>query len=60
MKLYGVKASRALRSIWAAEETGVEYEHIPTHFFTGTKTPDYLAVQHAVSPRRPAPPHSAR
>ena len=30
MKLYGTSGSRALRSIWAAEETGVDYELVPT------------------------------
>ena len=44
MKLYGISSSRALRSIWAAEECGVDYEHEPTHFFTDTKTPEYLAL----------------
>lgn len=44
MKLYGIPASRALRSIWAAEEVGVQYEHIPTHFLNDSKTPEYLAV----------------
>ena len=42
--LYGVSGSRALRSIWAIEEVGVEYEHVPTHFSEEAKTPDYLAI----------------
>jgi glutathione S-transferase len=42
--LYGTSASRAIRSIWAIEETGIEYEHIPAHFFKDTKTPEYLAI----------------
>jgi len=42
--LYGVSSSRAIRSIWAIEEVGVEYEHVPTHFFKDSKKPDYLAV----------------
>ena len=42
--LYGVSGSRALRSIWAIEETGIEYEHVPTHFFKDSKTPEYLAI----------------
>ena len=26
--IYGVSASRAIRSLWAIEETGVAYEHV--------------------------------
>ena len=44
MKLYGVPGSRALRSIWAAEETGVDYEFVSTHFIEDSKKPDYLAL----------------
>ena len=42
--LYGVSGSRAIRSIWAAEEVGIDFEHVPTHFFEDSKTPEYLAV----------------
>ncbi len=44
MKLYGIAGSRAMRSLWAAEEVGVEYEHVPTHFIGDSKKPDYLAI----------------
>ena len=44
MKLYGIPASRAIRSIWAAEEVGVDYEHVPTHFLGDSKKPDYLQI----------------
>ncbi len=44
MKLYGTPVSRALRSIWAAEEVGVDYELIPTSYLEESKTPDYLAI----------------
>ncbi len=44
MKLYGTPGSRALRSIWAAEEVGVDYELIPTSFLEESKTPAYLAI----------------
>jgi glutathione S-transferase len=44
MKLYGTKTSRAMRSIWAAEEVGVDYEWIPTSFLKESKTPEYLAL----------------
>ncbi|MFT6434771.1 MAG: glutathione S-transferase [Candidatus Azotimanducaceae bacterium] len=43
-KLYGISGSRALRSIWAIEEVGIEYEHIPTNFLEDSKSDDYLAV----------------
>jgi len=44
MKLYGITGSRALRSIWAAEEVGADYELVPTHFVGDSKKPDYLAL----------------
>jgi glutathione S-transferase len=43
-KLYGISGSRAIRSIWAAEEVGLEYEHVPTHFASDAKSDEYLAV----------------
>jgi glutathione S-transferase len=42
--LYGTSKSRALRSLWAIEETGIDYTHVPTHFMNDSKTPEYLAV----------------
>ncbi|MFK7916046.1 MAG: glutathione S-transferase family protein [Pseudomonadales bacterium] len=42
--LYGVSGSRAIRSIWAMEETGIDYDHVATHFFEDSKTDDFLAV----------------
>lgn len=42
--LYGVSSSRAIRSIWAAEEVGLNYDHVPTHFAKDAKTEEYLAV----------------
>ena len=44
MKLYGIPGSRALRSIWAAEEVGVDYELVKTSFAADSKQPDYLAI----------------
>ena len=44
IKLYGMAGSRAFRSIWAAEELGLEYEHVGTSFQADSKTPEYLAV----------------
>ena len=42
--IYGVSGSRAIRSIWAIEEVGIEYTHVATHFFNDSKTNDYLAI----------------
>ncbi len=42
--LYGISASRAFRSIWAAEEIGLDYEHVNTSFQGDAQAPDYLAV----------------
>jgi len=44
IKLYGIRQSRALRSLWALEELGVPYEHVPTNFATDAKKPEYLAI----------------
>ncbi len=45
IKLYGVAASRAHRSLWMLEELGIEYEHVKTDFATGeTRKPDYLEI----------------
>ena len=44
IKLHGIPGSRALRSIWAIEEVGVDYELTPTHFIGDSKKPDYLAI----------------
>ena len=43
-KLYGIAGSRAIRSLWAIEETGVDYEHVPVGFGEDSKTVEYLAV----------------
>ena len=43
-KLYGISSSRALRSLWAIEEVGIDYEHIPTSFRGDSKQPEYLAI----------------
>jgi glutathione S-transferase len=43
-KLYGISGSRALRSIWAMEEVGIEYEQVATNFSADAKAADYLAI----------------
>lgn len=42
--LYGISASRALRAIWAIEETGMDYEHVPVSYGPDAKGPEHLAV----------------
>lgn len=42
--IYGVSGSRAIRSLWAIEETGIDYNHVPTHFINDSKTDDYISV----------------
>ena len=44
IRIYGVSQSRALRSLWAAEETGIDFEHVQTSFADDTKLADYLAI----------------
>ena len=43
-KLYGISGSRAIRSLWAIEEVGIEYEHVSVNFMGESKKPEYLAV----------------
>ena len=44
IKLYGVPASRAFRSLWALEEIGVGYDLVHTNFLDDVKKPEYLAI----------------
>jgi glutathione S-transferase len=44
IKLYGIPMSRAFRSLWALEEIGVEYEHVPVNFLGDAKKPEYLKI----------------
>ncbi len=45
LKIYGVPRSRASRTIWMANELGIEFENIPVHFATGdTRTEEFLAI----------------
>jgi len=44
VKLYGISGSRAIRSLWAIEEVGVEYEHVAVNFMEDAKKPEFLAI----------------
>jgi glutathione S-transferase len=44
VKIYGISGSRAIRSLWAIEETGIEFEQVPVNFGKDSKTPEYLGV----------------
>jgi glutathione S-transferase len=45
IKLYGISASRAFRSLWMLEELGVEYQNVPTNFATGeTRSAEFLKL----------------
>ena len=44
VKIYGVPGSRADRSLWAIEETGIEYEHVKTNFGEESKADEYLDI----------------
>jgi glutathione S-transferase len=44
IKFYGIRQSRAVRSLWALEELGVPYEHVPTNFATDAKTPEFKRI----------------
>ncbi len=44
LKIYGISGSRAIRSLWMAEELGLDYEHVKVNFAEESKTPEYLAV----------------
>jgi glutathione S-transferase len=45
LKLYGIKASRAIRTMWLCRELGLQYEHVKVNFADpSTKTPEFLAI----------------
>jgi glutathione S-transferase len=44
LTVYGESGSRALRALWMVEECGLDYEHVPTTFAVGAKTPEYKAI----------------
>lgn len=44
LTIHGVGRSRAFRCIWAAEEAGMPYEHVPTPVGPEAKAPAHLAI----------------
>jgi glutathione S-transferase len=45
LKIYGVAASRAFRTLWLVEELGIGYELVPTGWADGAcRTPEFLAI----------------
>jgi glutathione S-transferase len=44
IKMYGTAKSRSGRALWALEELGLKYEHIPVGFDGAAKKPDYLKI----------------
>jgi glutathione S-transferase len=44
IKLYGTSMSRAGRSLWALEEAGVKFEHMPVGFSGETRKPEFLKI----------------
>jgi len=45
LTIYGIVASRAIRPLWAAQELGLDFEHVQTDYKLGeSRHPDFLAV----------------
>jgi glutathione S-transferase len=44
VKIYGVRQSRAMRCLWAAEELDIPYESIPISFSGDSRKPEFLAI----------------
>jgi glutathione S-transferase len=45
LKIYGIKASRAARTLWLCRELGLQYEQVQVSFADpASKTPEFLAV----------------
>src|SRR5215468_11582230 len=43
LKIYGTSMSRAMRPLWAAEEVGIKFEHVPVGVPDARK-PEHLSV----------------
>lgn len=45
LKIYGTSMSRAGRALWAADELGIKFEHVPTGIgAAGSRTPEFLKI----------------
>lgn len=45
LKVYGIKGSRAIRTLWLCRELNLPFEHVQVNFMdAATKTPDFLAI----------------
>ncbi len=44
LTIYGLSASRAIRTLWAAEELGLDYTHEAVDFSGGSRTPEFLKI----------------
>ena len=45
LRIYGVARTRAFRALWAAEELGLAYQHLPIEIGdAGARTPEFLAL----------------
>ncbi len=44
IKMHGTSMSRAARSLWALEEFGLKYEHVPVGFSGELQKPEYLKI----------------
>ena len=45
LRIYGVARTRAFRALWAAEELGLPYRHLPIEIGdAGARTPEFLAL----------------
>jgi glutathione S-transferase len=44
LKLYGTSMSRAARCLWALEELGLKYEHVPLNTQGDSRKPEFLKV----------------
>ena len=43
--IYGIAKSRAIRNLWACEELGLAYTHVPVVYGPeGSRKPDFLAI----------------
>jgi glutathione S-transferase len=44
IKVYGTSMSRAARTLWALEELGLKYEHVPVNARGESRQPEYLKI----------------